>query len=227
MDLLTTPSGVPSNLPWQVILLSTLLAFLLSQCIALTYERTYEGMSYSRSLFQTLAMVSIISATLMYTIGNNLARGIGIAGIFAIIRFRPNLRDPRDIVFVFASLAVGVACGINAYSLAITGAAIFIGAAFYLKYIPLGSRRHFDGLLRFQMAPDPAQNEQVNSLLKESCRTFHLVTLREVSQGEQLEYAYQIKLRQTDHKDALIYMLKRIPNVVGVNLMMQETTVEL
>ncbi len=227
MDLLTTPSGVPSNLPWQVILLSTLLAFVLSQCIALTYERTYEGMSYSRSLFQTLAMVSIISATLMYTIGNNLARGIGIAGIFAVIRFRTNLRDPRDIVFVFASLAVGVACGINAYSLAITGAVIFIFAAFYLKYIPLGSRSHFDGLLRFQMSADPEQGEEITSLLKESCRTFTLVTLREVSQGEKLEYAYQIKLRHNDHRDALIHMLRQIPNVAGVSLMMQETTVEL
>lgn len=227
MDLLTTPSGVPSSLPWQVILLSTLLAFVLSQCIALTYERTYEGMSYSRSLFQTLALVSIISATLMYTIGNNLARGIGIAGIFAIIRFRTNLRDPRDIVFVFASLAMGVACGINAYSLAITGAVVFILAAFYLKYIPLGSRRHFDGLLRFQMAPDQAQSKQVNDLLRESCRTFTLVTLREVSQGEKLEYAYQIKLQNSEHKEALIQLLKEIPNVVGVNLMMQETTVEL
>ena len=227
MDLLTTPTGVPSNLPWQVILLSTLLAFLLSQCIALTYERTYEGMSYSRALFQTLALVSIIAATLMYTIGNNLARGIGIAGIFAVIRFRTNLRDPRDIVFVFASLAVGVACGINAYSLAITGAGVFILAAFYLKYIPLGSRQHFDGLLRFQMAPQPSGSEQLHRLLDESCRRYTLITLRETSQGDRLEYAYQIKLKHNEHKDALVYMLRQLPDVVGVSLMMQETTVEL
>lgn len=227
MDLLTTPSGVPSNLPWQVILLSTLLAFVLSQCIALTYERTYEGMSYSRALFQTLALASIISATLMYTIGNNLARGIGIAGIFAIIRFRTNLRDPRDIVFVFASLAVGVACGINAYSLAITGAVMFIAAAFYLRYVPLGRRHYFDGLLRFQMPPGAEHAEHVQELLKESCRKATLITLREVAQGEQLEYAYQIKLRHTAHKDALVQHLVQIPHVMNVSLMMQETTVDL
>jgi len=227
MDLFTSPSGVPSDVPWQVILLSTLLAFVLSQVIAIVYERTYQGMSYSRSVFQTLALCSIVAATLMFTIGNNLARGLGIAGIFAIIRFRTNLRDPRDIVFIFASLAVGISCGISAYSLALTSTVVFCLASIYLRYVPIGTRRHFDGLLRLQMVPQSETAAAVEGLLKEACHSFSLVTLRETSQGERMEYAYQIKLKDPSHRDPLVNLLREQENVSGVNLMMQETTVEL
>lgn len=221
------PSGISSHLPWQIFLLSITMAFLLSQCLAIVYERTYEGLSYSRSLFQTLALVGIISSMLMFAIGNNLARGIGIAGIFAIIRFRTNLRDPRDIVFVFASLAVGIACGIQVYALAIMGTLIFVLAVLYLKFVPVGSRKYYDGLLRFQMPPIPENTAKIQELLKESCRTFALVTMRDIDQGQRLEYAYQIKLQEASYREALIYMLKEIPEVSAVQLMMQETTVEL
>ena len=227
MDLLTSPTGQPANLPWEVALLSSLLGFILSQCIAITYEKTYGGMSYSRSMFQTLALVSIISSMVIFAIGNNLARGIGIAGIFAIIRFRTNLRDPRDIVFVFASISVGIACGIKAYALAVTGALVFMTAAFYLRYIPLGSRQHYDGLLRFQMVPHPKLSETIHKLLRESCRRYTLITLKEISQGEKLEYAYQVKFRRSSHRDALVYMIREIEEIEKVSLMMVETTVEL
>lgn len=227
MDLFLSPSGVPSNLPWQFVLLSVVLAFLLSQVIAVTYERTYQGLSYSRALFQALALASIIATILMYTIGNNLARGLGIAGIFAVIRFRTNLRDPRDIVFIFASLSVGVACGIRAYSLALIGTGAFCAAAFYLRYVPLGSRKQFDGLLRFHLPTGSESAADVTQVLQDACRYFTLVTLREVGQGEQVEYAYQVKLGELEYREALVGVLKGIPGVADVSLLMQDTNVEL
>lgn len=227
MDIFTVSAGTSIQAPWQLIVLSCLLAFILAQVIAVTYERTYQGMSYSRSLFQTLALLSILSAMLMFAIGNSLARGLGIAGIFAIIRFRTNLRDPRDIVFVFASLSVGIACGIHAFTLASIGTAFFCLAALYLRYVPLGSRQHFDGLLRFSTSNDPEHNQRAEHILRESCRRFALVTLREVAQGERLEYAYQIKLRDTTYASAVVHMLQQMESISDVSLMMQETTVEL
>ena len=43
----------------------------------------------------------------------HLARGLGILGTLAIIRFRTPIRDPRDMIFLFACLGVGIACGAN------------------------------------------------------------------------------------------------------------------
>jgi hypothetical protein len=96
------------QIEWQVALLSFLLTFLLTTCIALLYEKTYQGLSYSRGLVQSMILGSIVTCLLMISIGDNIARGIGIVGSLAIIRFRTNLREPRDLVFIFSSLGVGV-----------------------------------------------------------------------------------------------------------------------
>ena len=61
----------------------------------------------------------------MIAIGDNVARGIGIVGSLAIIRFRTNLRDPRDLVFLFAALGAGVACGVQSYIAAAFATALF------------------------------------------------------------------------------------------------------
>jgi hypothetical protein len=90
------------------VLVSILTAFLLSHLIATTYALSYRGLSYSRSFVHTLVLGGVVAAMLMLAIGNNLVWGIGIVGTLAIIRFRTNLRDPRDMVFIFAALA---ACG--------------------------------------------------------------------------------------------------------------------
>lgn len=227
MELFALPSGNQAQLSWQVVLLAGLLAFILSQIIALTYERTYEGMSYSRSLFQALAMMGILTTLLMFAVGNSLARGIGIAGIFAIIRFRTNLRDPRDIVFVFASLSIGIACGIQAFSLAIVGTFLFCGSAFYLQYVPLGNRQKFDGLLRFSLDPGNGSIEDVYTVLNQACESYSLVTLREISQGEALEYAFQVKLHEMRYSDSLTQYLRSLPGLSGLHLLLQETVVEL
>ncbi|MCB9641608.1 MAG: DUF4956 domain-containing protein [Myxococcales bacterium] len=227
MEFLSLNSDITRQIPWQLVLLSCLLAFLLAQIVAMTYEHTYQGMSYSRSLFQSLSLISILSSMLMFAVGNSLARGLGIAGVFAIIRFRTNVRDPRDIVFIFASLSVGIASGIQAFSLAISGTLLFCTAALFLRYVPLGSRQHFDGLLRFSAPSLPAISERVETLLKGSCQRYALVTMREVSQGERVEFAYQVKLKSASYSDAVVFMIKNIPDIRGVSLMMQETTVEL
>ncbi|MDZ7333443.1 MAG: DUF4956 domain-containing protein, partial [candidate division KSB1 bacterium] len=95
------------QIEWPIALMSFLMAFLLSSLIAITYERTFQGLSYSRGLVQSMVLGSLVSCLLMIAIGDNIARGIGIVGSLAIIRFRTNLRDPRDLVFLFASLGVG------------------------------------------------------------------------------------------------------------------------
>ena len=91
------------QIEWQITLLCFLLAFMLSSIIAIVYERTFQGLSYSRGLVQSMILGSLVSCLLMIAIGDNIARGIGIVGSLAIIRFRTNLRDPRDLIFLFAS----------------------------------------------------------------------------------------------------------------------------
>ena len=52
---------------------TVLIAFLLSTLIAVTYEKTFRGLSYSRNYVQSLIMSAIVAATIMQAIGDSLA----------------------------------------------------------------------------------------------------------------------------------------------------------
>ena len=60
---------------------------------ATVYRWTFQGFSYSRSFVHTMILGGMIVTMLIMAIGNNLARGLGILGTLAIIRFRTP--DPR------------------------------------------------------------------------------------------------------------------------------------
>ncbi len=56
------------QIEWQIALLSFLFAFFLSSIIAIMYERTFQGLSYSRGLVQSMVLGSIVSCLLMIMI---------------------------------------------------------------------------------------------------------------------------------------------------------------
>jgi uncharacterized membrane protein YhiD involved in acid resistance len=204
-----------------------LLAFILSTLIAITYEKTYRALSYSRNYVQTLILISIVAAAIMQAVGDSLARGLGIMAAMAVIRFRTNFKDPRDIVFIFASLSVGVSCGVFGFHIAIVGTFAFILAAVILYFSPFGQSSFFDGMLRFNLDNTPQDKQRLEEIFKEYTKTFALITLRDIAQGERLEYAYQIKLKRGKKHYEMVEELQQLSSIKGITFMLQEATVEL
>ncbi|NUN14907.1 MAG: DUF4956 domain-containing protein [Myxococcales bacterium] len=217
----------PETVGWQAAIVSLLLAFALTQAISAIYIWTFRGLSYSRTLVQGMAMASIVTAMLMLAIGNSIAAGIGIAGGLSIIRFRTTMRDPRDMVFVFAALAAGIASGLQAYAAAIAGTGMFLVAAVFLHVTSFGSRRQMDGLIRFVAPRDAGADEAIAHTLRQFCRSFVLVTLREAAQGTAMEHAYQVSVRDPARRNQLVTELQAVQGVKDVTFLLQEPTLEL
>jgi hypothetical protein len=210
------------------VVVALILSFALAQAISGVYVLTFRGLSYSRSVVQGMAIGGVIPCMLMLSIGSNLAAGFGIAGGLALIRFRTALRDPRDILFLFAALAAGVACGLQSYGTAIAGTIVFSVASLTLHYLGYGARREFDGLLRFNVdAARRFSEADLAKILASSCRSYVLVTLRETAQGSIMEHAYQISLRDEELRDDLVRGLKSLPGIADITLLMQEPTLDL
>jgi uncharacterized membrane protein YhiD involved in acid resistance len=169
---------------------------------------------------------SIVSCLLMIAIGDNIARGIGIVGSLAVIRFRTNLRDPRDLVFLFASLGVGVAAGVQSYATAVIGTIMFCLVVSVLYISPFGTRRKHDGLVRFQAPSGPQAAAEITTIMQNHTRNFVLVTMRNVAQGQIVDYAYQVKLADPEDNLKLIQNLEKIAGIRGITYTNQEATVE-
>jgi hypothetical protein len=226
LDFLTlqTSSAHPSIIS---IFYTVLLSFLLSTLIGLTYEKTFRGLSYSRNFVQAIILCSIVAGMVMQAIGDNPIRGLGVLGALAVIRFRTVFKDPRDLIFIFAAMAAGIACGVFGYGIAIVGTLAFCAAAIALYFSPFGESRYFDGMLKFNMGIGTQARLALEGIMKDNCRNFALITLRETTQGERLEYAYHVKLKHGKKKDEFVKKIIAIESVRDVHLLLQETTVEL
>jgi uncharacterized membrane protein YhiD involved in acid resistance len=211
----------------QQLLTALLMSFILSMAIAAVYRWTFQGLSYSRSFVHTQVLAAIVTSILIMAIGNNLARGLGILGTLAIIRFRTPIRDPRDIIFLFACLAVGIACGASVFSVAVIGTIVFCIVTLYLHWSPFASLRVYEGLLRFNLPAGSWSREKVREIFGKYCSSAVLVAMREAVQGESLEYSYQIRLRDPTYHDELLDELRRVEDISEVNILMHRATVEI
>lgn len=214
------------GLSWQMILLSLLVSFILCQLLAAVYSWTFRGLSYSRGFVISLALTGVVATLLMLAIGNNVARGLGLLGTLAIIRFRSTMRDVRDMMFIFSSLSVGIAVGVQSFLIAGLGAITFCLFTIHLTFTPFASRRQFDGLLRLNTPADPQIDQLLKRVLHQHCSNYVLVNLRDIAQGERLEHAYHVKLRDPSYQPHLIAAIRSVEEIYDVSLLMQDPSLE-
>lgn len=214
------------NPTWISVIYAFLLSFILGTVLAMLYVKTFRGLSYSINFLHGLVLLPIVIAIAMQAIGDNVARGIGMIGALSLLRFRTNVKDPRDMFFIFASLAVGLASGVNAYGIAILGTGCFVLALLVLQGSSFASGPQFDGLLRFNLARSPENQRAIENVLENQCRHFALATIREMGQGERLDFSYQIRLKPQADSAQLIEELGRVDSVRGLNFMNQESVIE-
>ena len=226
LDLLAVQSGT-ANATLITLAYTLILTFILSSIIAWTYEKTFLGLSYSRNFVQAIVLSAVVAATVMQAIGDNVGRGLGMMGALSVVRFRTSFKDPRDIMFVFASLGAGIGCGVYAWGAAVGGTLAFSIVAFLLSRTGLGTKHFFDGMLRFALPNEPKIRGRIEDLMKSSLKTFILITMREVDGGARLDVAYQVRLRATKPAAEILSELSKIEGISDVQFMMQDATTEM
>lgn len=227
MEVLFNADGLARELHPATALLSLCVSFLYGSIISSVYRRSHSGFSYSRSFVQTIVLACLVSTIMIMVIGNNLARGLGILGALAIIRFRTPIRDPRDIIFLFAALAMGIASGAQLYAIGFVGSVFFSITVLYLNVSPFTSRREFEGMLRFLVPPRSNSVQTIQLMLSRHAVSAELIAVRESIQGEAMEYGYQVRFRDPQGKSDLLDGIKALEDVSDVSLIMNRATVEI
>jgi hypothetical protein len=63
-------------------------------------------------------MLPVVVTAILIVVENSLALAFSLAGIVAAVRFRNNLKDSRDAVYIFAAVGIGFASGVGALAIA-------------------------------------------------------------------------------------------------------------
>ena len=133
------------------VIVIALVSFVLSSLIALIYQKTSRELESPKYFIQALILISIPVATVMQAIGDSLARGLGMLGALAIIRFRTTLRNPRNMVFMFTSISVGIAAGVYGITIAVIGTIGFCLVVLLIHYSDLSKKTTVIASLQFDI----------------------------------------------------------------------------
>lgn len=123
-DLLTNVLEKSGTLSPQAIVIHIISAALISISIYVSYWYTHVGTAYSRKFNVSLITLTILTATVMTVIGNNIALSLGMVGALSIVRFRTAIKDSRDTTYIFWAIIVGICCGVGDYLVAGVGSTV-------------------------------------------------------------------------------------------------------
>jgi hypothetical protein len=83
------------------------------------------GGQHNQNVVQTLIFLPLVVAGIVFIVQNSLALAFSLAGVVGAVRFRTTLRDTRDLVYIFLSIVVGFAAGVQSLAVGAVVSIIF------------------------------------------------------------------------------------------------------
>src|SRR6266511_3141616 len=116
------------------ITLRLMLAALLGAALAFRPRKPLLIVKRNPYVGQTQILLAIVAAALMIIVGDNTARAFGIFAAVSVVRFRTNIRDPKEVTVLLISLAIGLATGVGRWELAVVLAIFALLLLWVLEY---------------------------------------------------------------------------------------------
>ncbi|MBL7783864.1 MAG: DUF4956 domain-containing protein [Saprospiraceae bacterium] len=216
------------NPTFEMVLFTFLLAFLCSTLIAFVYWITSPTTLKTGNYIQSLVLSSLIATMILQSIGDSVASGLGILGALTIINFRTSFRDPRDIIFMFAALGTGIACGSYVFLIAIMGTLFFSFVAICLKFTPFHMGNHVIWELRVRIE-DRDKIPAMEQVFEKYCRRSTLDDIRNEpgknSSAILQEREYFLILRDDDDNLELLQAIESLGGIM-VRRLSKQSVVE-
>jgi len=210
------------SLTWQHALITVGTALALGLLIAVIYMLTHTYGVYSQGFVLTLVMMPIIISIIIMLVGSNVARAFSLAGAFSIIRFRSTMGDPKDVAYIFFTMAIGLALGVGFAGYAVLFTLLLCLIMFVLGKTNFGKKKNVPKLLRIMM-PENMDYEGVFDDIFEKYTTMHeMRRVRTADLGSLLEVHYAIVRRKNTSEKALLDELRCRNGNLTISISMRE-----
>lgn len=192
------------------IMIAMMASLVLALFMYFVYRKTYTGVVYSKSFNQTLVLMAIIITMVMMIIGGNLALSLGMVGSLSVIRFRTAIKEPRDMAFLFWSIAIGLSCGAEMYGVAVVGSVVIAVILFVFK-LDIYEKNTYLAVVR----GEGINTSEIEKILNNAGGGYKL-RMQNVSMAG-LEITYEVRVKSADTA-GLVEKLYTIDGVAAVNI---------
>ena len=217
--ILTSTTGESLTLTNTLIIL--VVSIILGLIISISYMKTSKEEVVTSGFAITLIMLPAIISIIILLVGNNVARAFSLAGAFSIIRFRSEPKDPKDISYIFFTLAVGLSAGMGYIVYAILFTIILCLIMFVLKFINYAEPDKSCLELRITIPENLNYENIFDDILKKYTSSWKFKKIKTKEFGSLFEITYSVVMNTGNQKKFIDEVRCRNGNL-GVILSVQQ-----
>ena len=174
------------------------LSFGLILIIGTLYKATYRGTRYSQDYVHTLVIVGTVTTILILVVGTHpqaQAIGFGMFAAFAMIRFRRNLGQARDLAFILFSMMTGMVVGARLYPTAVATTIVMVAAIYILSKKEAFAPKRASHQLRIRVNNDIQYDQAFAPIFEEFADATELISVESIQAGMMTELRWGILLK--------------------------------
>ena len=159
---------------------------------------------HTDSFTLTVAVLPAIVCLVIMLVNGNIGTGLGVAGTFALTRFRSLPGTAREIAALFFAVALGIACGMG--YVVVAGIFFVMMAAFVLvlEALHFGGANNAARQLKITIPEDLDYEGLFDDLFDRYTTRRELMRVRTTNMGTLYELSYRIQLKNPAETKAFI-----------------------
>ena len=207
-----------NTLTLEEIIINIVTAAFLSIAIYISYYFTHVGTAYSRKFNVSLMTLTVLTATVMTVIGNNIALSLGMVGALSIVRFRTAIKDSRDTTYIFWAIIVGICCGVGDYLVACVGS-----STVFIMLLLLGRVRNENRIL-IMIKADRTKEMAIEGIIFDYFNKKAVLRVKNAS-GKDIDFILKIKKKiyslSYKHDQSITDKIYSLGDIEYVNIITQ------
>lgn len=222
-ELITAISEANKPINLMTVICAVGVAALLGLVVFLTHRLTADEYTYDKNFGLVLLLVPAIVA-LFISVTGTVVRALSIAGVLAIVRYRSVLIKPRDLVYVFFSVAVGFVCGVDMYLAGLIFTVLICIIAAIYAFLTADKATNVKKTLKISVPESIDYAGLFDKVLDKYTSGHKLSAVKIVSGGTVTELTYAIRLK--DEKDTKAFLDELRTLNANFKIALQEYAVE-
>jgi hypothetical protein len=155
-------------------------------------------------VIQTQIILAIVGAVVMLVVGTSLARAFGIVGAAGLVRYRARIDDPKDAGVMLSTLAIGLACGVGLWVIAVFSTAFILLVLWVIESFEPQATQLLE--LKLKIKDAVSLKPQIEKLLSRRGISYELRT----SSPEEITYDVKFpESRRTDQMSDQILLIAK------------------
>ncbi|MBQ2695387.1 DUF4956 domain-containing protein [Candidatus Saccharibacteria bacterium] len=190
-----------SGLDITTALISAGVALVLGVAVAITHMKTSQT---SKGFLVTLATLPLLVMAVMIMINGNLGTSIAILGAFSLIRFRSIQGRAKDLLSIFFTMMIGLACGMGHILFATVITAIAIVAILIFTYTRFLEPNQKERRLVIVIPEDLDYEDVFADIFNKYTSRADLISMKTVNMGSLYNLTYNVKLKRGAKEKAFL-----------------------